>query len=58
LFATAGHDLRGLLRSGSDDTTVREFLTRLWGKRADRYSETRSSETIGLPKVEMSYIGG
>jgi len=30
----------------------------LWMNRADRYSETRSSQTAGLQKVEMSYLGG
>jgi hypothetical protein len=26
--------------------------------RDDRYSELRTAATAGLPKVEMSYIGG
>jgi hypothetical protein len=26
--------------------------------REDRYSELRTAATAGLPKVEMSYIGG
>jgi hypothetical protein len=30
----------------------------VWGVRADRYSEIRSEDTIGLRKVEMSKIGG
>ena len=29
-----------------------------WVERADRYSEQRSSETVGLHKIEMSFIGG
>jgi GTP 3',8-cyclase len=58
LFATKGHDLRTLLRSGAADEQVEAELAALWGVRADRYSELRSAETAGLPKVEMSYIGG
>jgi cyclic pyranopterin phosphate synthase len=58
LFATHGHDLRGLLRAGATDDAVLEKLTAIWTTRDDRYSEIRTHDTIGLPKVEMSYIGG
>ena len=58
LFATAGHDLRALLRGGHDDAAVSAAVGYLWRQRADRYSEIRSSETAGLRKIEMSYIGG
>ena len=58
LFASAGHNLRGLLRGGSSDEEVSLILTSLWEARKDRYSEIRSSDTVNLPKVEMSYIGG
>jgi len=58
LFATTGSDLRELLRSGASDEEVRAAIADAWRRRADRYSELRSSQTIGLPKVEMSYIGG
>jgi cyclic pyranopterin phosphate synthase len=58
LFATAGHDLRALLRGGASDTEIEMDLRRLWEARDDRYSETRSAETLALDKVEMSYIGG
>ena len=58
LFATRGHDLRGLLRSGATDTEVEAFLGAMWRARDDRYSEQRTAETAELPKVEMSYIGG
>jgi cyclic pyranopterin phosphate synthase len=30
----------------------------IWEVRDDRYSEIRSADTVALPKVEMSYIGG
>ena len=58
LFATMGHDLRGLVRSGVPDEEVADAVASLWRVRDDRYSEIRSSETAGLGKVEMSYIGG
>ena len=58
LFATAGHDLRALLRDGASDADLEATLRRIWELRDDRYSEIRSAETVALPKVEMSYIGG
>ncbi len=58
LFTSAGYNLRGLLRGGSSDEEVSLILTSLWEARKDRYSEIRSSDTVNLPKVEMSYIGG
>jgi len=58
LFATAGHDLRALIRGGADDDALHETIGRVWGRRADRYSQERSSRTPELPRVEMSYIGG
>ena len=58
LFATAGHDVRALLRSGADDRELTDALRAIWTGRDDRYSELRTLETVDLPKVEMSYIGG
>lgn len=58
LFAVQGHDLRGLLRGGADDEEITQFIAKVWGARADRYSELRTENTISLPKVEMSHIGG
>ncbi len=58
LFAAAGHDLRAVLRAGASDDELAATVTRLWAARADRYSEVRRAGTSGLPKVEMSYIGG
>jgi cyclic pyranopterin phosphate synthase len=58
LFAVRGHDLRALLRDGSSDELVAESVRAIWERRADRYSDLRSAGTAGLPKVEMSYIGG
>jgi GTP 3',8-cyclase len=58
LFATEGFDVRALLRSGASDADLAEALAAAWRARDDRYSEIRSAETLDLPKVEMSYIGG
>lgn len=66
LFATEGHDLKALLRSGATDEAVRARVSTLWSARRDRYSEDRasfvqSSVRVRLPlspRVEMSFIGG
>jgi GTP 3',8-cyclase len=58
LFATTGHDLRTLMRGGASDEEIEAAIRDIWEARDDRYSEIRSSETVALPKVEMSYIGG
>ena len=58
LFATAGRDLRALLRAGATDDDIREAISATWVERTDRYSEQRSSETAGLHQIEMSFIGG
>jgi cyclic pyranopterin phosphate synthase len=58
LFATRGHDLRGLLRGGASDEEISGAIAAVWGRRTDRYSELRTAETADLAKVEMSYIGG
>lgn len=58
LFAFGGKDLREPLRSGVDDVAIAQLLREIWGNREDRYSELRASNTEGLERVEMSYIGG
>jgi cyclic pyranopterin phosphate synthase len=58
LFATSGHDLRALLRAGVTDAGLADALRAIWTGRDDRYSELRTLETVDLPKVEMSFIGG
>jgi cyclic pyranopterin phosphate synthase len=57
LFAGTGHDLRALLRGGSDDESITAAIRSHWRTRDDRYSEIRSEATPGT-KVEMSHIGG
>ena len=58
LFAVKGHDFRDMIRNGATDEELSNEVARVWGKRGDRYSELRSENTVSLPKVEMSHIGG
>ncbi len=58
LFATGGHDFRGLVRGGASDEEIKGLLSTIWSRRDDRYSALRTAETVALPKIEMSYIGG
>lgn len=63
LFATRGHDLRGLMRGGYSDGQLATAMAQIWQKRTDAYSELRSAKTselraTGRKKIEMSYIGG
>lgn len=63
LFATHGHDIRNTVRTGKQSDLV-DQLSRIWSRRADRYSETRTAspgegQPVSFrPKVEMSFIGG
>ena len=65
LFASQGHDLRGLLRSGASDAELASAIGHIWQGRSDRYSELRASLPAEATapanvsrRVEMSYIGG
>lgn len=60
LFASRGQDIRSLIRNSCSDGLLRQLITDLWIKRADRYSESRgeNSAAHGQSKVEMSFIGG
>jgi cyclic pyranopterin phosphate synthase len=58
LFSGLGHDLRALLRGGAGDDEIEKRITGIWQARTARYSAQRTTATLGLPKVEMSYIGG
>ena len=58
LFGALGHDLRSVVRSEATDVELAEKVGGIWTRRADRYSELRSANTVGRPKVEMSHIGG
>jgi len=56
LFATHGHDLRGILRSGLPSEALQQAVCGIWAARRDRYSEERGQ--VARPKAEMSYLGG
>ena len=62
LFASAGHDLRTLLRGGASDEQIAAALAGIWSQRSDRYSELRGAagggSDAGARRVEMHYIGG
>ena len=61
LFASEGLDLRGPMREGAADDELLDLMRGRWSRRADRYSELRSSGRSGAAqdgKVEMYYIGG
>lgn len=58
LFSTTGTDVRGPMRSGATDEELAAVVANLWERRTDRYSEERTGVSVGLPKVEMSFIGG
>lgn len=64
LFASAGHDLRALVRSGASDAEIAGAIAHIWQQRDDRYSQLRGSgvaqtaPSADARRVEMSYIGG
>ena len=66
LFASDGHDLKALLRSGAGDTEIRQVMESIWAKRTDRYSDLRwqtiQSGAAYKPeehhKMEMITLGG
>jgi cyclic pyranopterin phosphate synthase len=60
LFAVKGTDLRAPLRAGATDEEMESTIRGIWGKRADRYSEIRTSLTDRdqRDKVQMFHIGG
>ena len=58
LFASAGYDLRSLIRSGADDAAISDRIESIWSRRSDRYSELRSAASSTGERIEMSRIGG
>lgn len=61
LFADTGISLKEMLRKQQlDDAALGERIARLWGRRADRYSEERTEASAALPssRPEMWTIGG
>ncbi|MDP7626563.1 MAG: GTP 3',8-cyclase MoaA [SAR202 cluster bacterium] len=58
LFAETGTDLREPMRNGATDEQVLDIIQGTWRIREDRYSEGRTTMTVGRRKVEMYHIGG
>lgn len=60
LFASAGYDLRRLVREGASAPELARTVAAIWQGRQDRYSELRGSPELAMrsSKIEMSYIGG
>ncbi|MCB9771933.1 MAG: GTP 3',8-cyclase MoaA [Candidatus Omnitrophica bacterium] len=61
LFACDGTDLRTPLREGATDAQLITIISKVWQKRADKYSENRylfQSLKTHPPKIEMYQIGG
>ena len=62
LFASRGHDLRGLMRGGASDEEILSAIGLVWQGRDDRYSELRGQSqapaNTGERRVAMHYIGG
>ncbi len=65
LFATKGKDLKTPIRAGASDDDLRDIISSVWSKRADRYSELRAANTatdgsLKRPRkqLEMYQLGG
>ncbi|GAA0613730.1 GTP 3',8-cyclase MoaA [Virgibacillus siamensis] len=59
LFASEGFDIRSKIRNHISDEELTDALSKLWGRRNDRYSDERSEKKHNnRRKIEMSYIGG
>ena len=65
LFSQAGHNVKALLRSGASDSEICGFLSSIWKKRTDRYSDERlqalrsgSYDPKSHKKIEMISLGG
>lgn len=60
LFASRGTDLKSVVRSGATLQELTQFVSRIWLRRDDQYSQDRSGGIAPSSgdKIEMSYIGG
>jgi cyclic pyranopterin phosphate synthase len=65
LFSQVGHDVKTLLRKGSSDLELQEFLRFVWQGRNDRYSAERLEalraahyDPKSHKKIEMISLGG
>ena len=58
LFGVVGHDLRKQMLEGATDSDIVDFISKVWRRRSDRYSEVRSQISTPMKKVEMNRVGG
>ncbi len=64
LFSDRGENLKSLLRGGADDEEVTRYISSVWERRADRYSEQRNeilktgNNSASRKKIEMIRLGG
>jgi GTP 3',8-cyclase len=56
LYATRGVDLRGPLRGGVSDDTLRELITGVWHARTDRGAENRLSVRERSPLIPLQAL--
>ena len=56
LYATRGVDLRGPLRGGVSDETLRELITSVWHARTDRGAEARLSMRDRSPLIPLTAL--
>ncbi len=66
LFSETGHDLKSLLRSSATDEELVQFISGVWRKRRDRYSDEplealhsiQGYQSKDHKKIEMISLGG
>jgi cyclic pyranopterin phosphate synthase len=65
LFSQVGHDAKAVLRGGASDSEICDFLSSIWKKRTDRYSDERlqslrsgNYDPKSHKKIEMISLGG
>jgi cyclic pyranopterin phosphate synthase len=65
LFSQIGHDVKKLLRGGASDEEIAGFVSAIWTRRSDRYSDERlqamrsaNYDPKSHRKIEMISLGG
>jgi cyclic pyranopterin phosphate synthase len=65
LFSQVGHDVKKLLRGGASDDEIGDFISFIWTRRTDRYSDERlqamrssNYDPKSHKKIEMISLGG
>jgi cyclic pyranopterin phosphate synthase len=65
LFSQIGHDVKKLLRGGATDDAIEDFISSIWTRRTDRYSDERlqamrsaTYDPKSHKKIEMISLGG